>query len=75
MMNEWDGETERRRTPSDHDNLIRVITLLAQHVKNFDNHVEDDKVMAKDVRFSTKMIYMGMGALGALQMVIIFIKH
>ncbi len=74
MSTKWNGETERRNNPSDHDNLIQVITLLAEHVKNFDNHVQEDKIMAKEVKFSTKIIYMGMGAIGLLQLLAV-LKH
>lgn len=74
MDKKWDGETERRSFPSDHDNLIRVIAILAEHVKNFDNHVIDDKLMAKKVEFSTKMVYMAMGAIAVLQIIGIFHK-
>ncbi len=74
MQGKWDGQTERRRYPNDHDSLIQCLTLLAEHVKNFDQHVEDDKVLSKKVDFSTKMIYIAMGAIGVLQLIGIF-KH
>lgn len=67
-MPPWDGRTERRRNPSDHDNLTRVMILVEGHVKNFDSHVDDDKAMAKKVEFSTKIIYIALGGLGMLQL-------
>ena len=71
----WDGNTERRHNPTDHDNLIRVIAILAEHVKNFDNHILDDKNALKKLDWANKMIYIGLGAIGTLQFVAIFIKH
>ena len=45
----WDGKDERRRNVNDHDAITRLLILLEQHVKNFDNqldafnqHVADD---------------------------------
>lgn len=72
MQKPWDGLEERRIEPTDHDNLIRVITILSEHVKNFDSHVVDDKAIAKKVEWSNKMLYMGLGGIAALQLIGIF---
>ena len=69
----WDG-TERRKKASDHDTLICLVQILDNHVANFNAHVEEDKVLAKEVRFSTKIIYMGLGALGIIELLMGFHK-
>lgn len=71
----WNGNVERRHNPSDHDNLIRVITLLAEHVKNFDTHVLDDKILSKKVDFHSKMIYIGIGGLGMINIFVGYLSN
>lgn len=71
----WDGNIERRRSPTDHDSVVRLLAMFAEHIKNFDNHVLDDKSMYKKIDFHSKMIYVGMGAIGMLQFVLLFTKH
>lgn len=75
---EWDGRTERRSNPSDHDNLTRVITLLGEHVKNFDTHVADDKrafeTMGNRLWNHAKFIYIGIGGVAILELIGFFHK-
>lgn len=71
---EWNGK-ERRKPSTDHDTLIALVQILDNHVENFNKHVDDDKILAKDVRFSSKMVYMGLGALGALEVVLRIMQH
>lgn len=70
----WDGKEERRHFPTDHDNLVRLLTSVEEHVKNFDKHVIQFNEHVKDDKFVAKMVYMGMGGLAVLQMIGI-IKH
>lgn len=39
MEKEWLGN-ERRQPSKDHDTLIQVVTILDNHVKNFNSHTE-----------------------------------
>lgn len=64
MPNIWDGKTERRRDPSDHDNLIRMLVITENLVKNFDTHVVEDK---RNFGFLNKAVWIGFGALGMLE--------
>lgn len=67
----WDGSTERRSNPSDHDNLTRAINILESHVKNFDNHIIEDKENFKSIRDQVgkhaMYIYMALGAIGVIE--------
>lgn len=61
----WDGKTERRSNPSDHDNITRMLVVTEQLVKNFDSHVEED---TKNFGFLNKAVWIGFGALGMLEL-------
>lgn len=63
-MPNWDGKTERRRDPSDHDNITRMLIITEQLVKNFDAHVAKDD---KNFGFLNKAVWVGFGALGMLE--------
>lgn len=71
---EWDGDIERRKTPTDHDNLIRVIAILSEHVKNFDDHVKEDKDSFQKVGDKlwghARFIYIGLGAIGVIELLV-----
>lgn len=73
-MTPWDGKTERRSDPTDHDNLIRVITILAEHVKNFDQHVIEDKKnfesLSNKLWSHARYIYIGIGMLAVIQVIL-----
>lgn len=75
-MPNWDGKTERRGNPNDHDNITRLLISVESHVKNFDKHVEDDK--NSFTRITSRVdkhaiyIYMALGALAILQFLV---KH
>lgn len=60
----WDGKTERRQSNNDHDNITRMITILDNHVKNFDTHTLEDK---KNFDFLNKTVWIGFGALGTIE--------
>lgn len=66
----WDGKVERRLYPNDHDNIVRAITILENHVKNFDSHVVEDKENFKTIRDQIGKhaiyIYMSVGGLAVL---------
>lgn len=62
----WDGKTERRNNPSDHDNLTRLLNIVETLVNNFDKHVIEDK---KNFDFNNRIIWIGFGALGTLELV------
>lgn len=66
----WDGKTERRSNPSDHDSLTRAIAILENHVKNFDNHVVEDNKLRERVEKHAMYIYLAIGGLGVLQFII-----
>lgn len=70
----WNG-IERRKPSTDHDTLICLVQILDNHVLNFEKHVEDDKVLSRDVKFSTKMIYIGIGGLGMLEVILKIVQH
>lgn len=70
----WNG-TERRKPSSDHDTLIELVVILNNHVTNFNKHVEDDKVLEKDIRFATRMIFLALGGLGMLDIIVNIVKH
>lgn len=76
MPQPWDGKTERRNNAGDHDNITRIITILDNHVKNFDKHVEEDKVnfgdVNKKVQVHAQYIYIGIGIIAVLQFLL---KH
>lgn len=66
----WNGD-ERRKIPSDHDTLIRLMAVLEIHVLNFNQHVADDKenfkVVGDKLWSHAKFIYMGLGAVGIIE--------
>lgn len=39
MKEDWNG-SERRAPSKDHDTLIQVVTILDNHVKNFNTHTD-----------------------------------
>lgn len=51
----WDGR-ERRRATSDHDALIRIITLLENHTKSFEDHIMADNLYFKEIKNEIKAI-------------------
>lgn len=69
----WDGKIERRTNPTDHDTLVRAITILEHHVKNFDTHVGDDKESFKIIRAQIGkhaiFIYIAIGGIGMLEFI------
>lgn len=69
----WDGKTERRNNAGDHDNITRLITLLENHVKNFDSHVIEDKENFKSIGDKlwnhAKYIYIGIGIVGVVEVI------
>lgn len=46
----WDGTTERRQKAQDHDTLIELVTILSNHVVNFNAHVESDTSNFKELK-------------------------
>lgn len=69
----WDGKTERRNNAGDHDNITRMLTILDNHVKNFDKHVEEDKSLFKEMgdklwKHAT-FIYIGIGIITTLEFI------
>lgn len=70
-MPTWDGKTERRNHPSDHDNLTRTIVLLENHIKNFDSHISEDK---KNFDFLNKSVWMVFGGVAILELWVKLIK-
>lgn len=72
----WDGKIERRSNAGDHDNITRMITILDNHVKNFDKHVDEDSSNFKSVNnkvdLHAKYIYIGMGILAVINFLL---KH
>lgn len=75
-MDKWNGITERRANPDDHDKLTRLLVAVENHVSNFDTHVKEDKESFKDVRDQVgkhaKWIYVGLGVIGTLEFLL---KH
>ena len=62
----------------DHDTLVEVVTILKNHVSNFDAHVKVDNDNFKDIGSKiwthAKFIYIGVGAVGVLQIIGFFHK-
>ena len=78
-MERWNGE-ERRKNNRDHDTLIEVVQILKSHVNNFDKHLErfnehvdDDNTNFENITNKiwqhTRLIYIGIGILAALQFI------
>lgn len=65
-MSTWNG-VERRLTSIDHDTLIEVVQILRSHVANFDKHAEKDE---KQFSFLNRIVFIGIGGLGMLQIVL-----
>ena len=70
----WDGKVERRGNPSDHDNIVRLMVSIENHVNNFDKHVVEDaknfgSVNSKIDKQSI-LIYTGVGILIAVQFIL-----
>lgn len=67
----YNGDERRSQTVKDHDNLIEVITILAQHVKNFDTHVESNELDFANLIASVDRlkfyVYIGVGIAVAVQ--------
>lgn len=67
----WDGKIERRNNPTDHDNLTRLLISVENHVKNFEKHIEEDKIsfgsVNEKVDKHAMYIYMGIGALAIIE--------
>jgi hypothetical protein len=74
MTQAWDGRIERRNNAGDHDNITRLITILDNHVKNFDQHVEKDEARFKEIGDKlwnhAKFIYIGIGIVAVLEVFI-----
>lgn len=68
----WDGQTERRAIPDDHDKLTRLLVSVETHVQNFNRHAEEDKVNFKEIRDQigkhAMWIYMAIGGVAAIQL-------
>lgn len=62
----WDGKTERRKDPTDHDNITRTLVVVEQLVKNFDAHVLDDK---KNFTTLFRSFWVGIGFVAALRFI------
>lgn len=77
MQGKWNGE-ERRLAKGDHDTLVELVQIIKNHVDNFDVHVTTDdtnfKEMKSDIKFNSKWIYIGMGAISVLQIIGFFHK-
>ncbi len=75
-MAQWDGKTERRSNANDHDNITRMLTVMENHVKNFDAHVKEDKAsfdkIGDKISNLSKFIYIGIGIVAVLQFIL---KH
>lgn len=76
MSHLWDGKTERRSNPSDHDNLTRTIVMLEglvsnfqEHRKDFEEHTKEDN---KKFDFLYRAVYIGFGAIGMLEIIMKF---
>ena len=69
----WDGN-ERRKNPTDHDTLICLTQIMANHVKNFEAHIITDNNNFKDIGDKlwnhAKYIYMGLGIVGVVEVII-----
>lgn len=77
MNDEWKGN-ERRSPAKDHDTLIQVVTILDNHVKNFNTHTEAfksheirDQVnfdsLRKDVLGIQRVVWMATGIIIAVE--------
>ena len=69
----WDGKVERRQNPSDHDNIVRLLVSVENHVNNFEKHTDEDvqnfaKVNGK-VDKHAMYIYMGIGAIAIIEII------
>lgn len=69
MSMSWDGITERRKSPSDHDNLTRALVILETHVKNFESHIIEDK---KNFAILFRAYWFTIGAIFFLEFLIKF---
>ena len=71
----WDGKVERRGNPSDHDNIVRLLISVENHVNNFDKHVKEDATNFGSINGKmdkhAMLIYTGLGILLAVQ---VFLK-
>lgn len=73
----YDGP-DRRQQRDDHDTVVKLLTLMTTHVKNFDEHrisfekhVDEDKVNFKVLN---KGLWCGVGAISVIELVSKFIK-
>jgi hypothetical protein len=77
MQPEWNGN-ERRQPTKDHDTLIQVVTILDNHVKNFNMHTDAFKAheirdqanfdsLRKDVLGIQRVIWIATGIILAVQ--------
>ena len=70
----WDGKVERRQNPSDHDNIVRLLVSVENHVNNFEKHTNEDvenfsKVNNK-VDKHAMYIYMAIGAIAIIEIIL-----
>lgn len=65
----WDGKTERRKDPTDHDNITRMLVITENLVTNFNTHVDKDE---KNFSRLNKAFWIGLGVLGTLEFLL---KH
>lgn len=68
---DWDGKTERRQNPSDHDNIVRLLVSVENHVNNFDQHTREDLTNFTNINSKVDThatyIYIGIGILMAVE--------
>lgn len=69
----WDGKTERRTDATDHDHIIRMLTIQEGMVKTFDSfntafvtHTLEDEKKFKELNKSMAMYSGGLIAVNAL---------
>jgi len=58
----------------DHDLLTQIANDVKHLVKNFDKHIQEDKESFKsqgnDIKWNSKIIWMGLGALALIQFLV-----
>jgi len=66
MSDSWNGEERRKVNQRDHDLLTRIDANLANFMKKFEEHVDNDtrieREIRNDVKWLQRIAWMGFGA-------------
>jgi len=71
---DWDGRTERRESPNDHDRITRLLVLSESHSddikefkRDFKDHVKDDNHKFTKINW---FIAIGVGIISTLEFIL-----